>query len=229
VSSRGAKIEEARIEVETAISRLNRLSASIRQSGVQHRNVKAISFVDKDELGNDLTSHYAAIATLVLDHKFPAADEVIRQRVAKSIAQRRNQFSYRRKHQQKLSRKQEMRTAPIIRTTKQRQCEFSTVPPPTASTSGQPIIQNAILSNTSASAPDPEHLRRRMKTPSSKASTVISATTTQAGALAIPLPPKVDGGDFFECRYCFILCPVKEAHGKYWRLVPIHICVNLTC
>jgi len=212
--------------VEATISRLSRLSAYIRRSGVQHQDAKAASFVDRDDLGNDLTSRYAAIAISVLEHKFPAADELIRQRVAKSIAQRRNRFAYRRKHQQKLSRKGiEMPPAQGIpktdRKMTQEQAGFSAALPSASSTPQRMTMPNPLLSNTSASLLDADYLRHRMKTPSSKASTVISGTTTQVGALAIPPPPKVDHSDVFECPYCFILCPIKEARGKYWRLVSL--------
>jgi hypothetical protein len=223
------KNKEAQIGVEAVVSRLNRLSASIRQSGIQHRDAKAATFIDKDEFGNDLTSQYAVIASIVVDHKFPAAEEVIRQRLAKSIAQRRNQFAYRRKHQQKLATKQiEIRPAPTGPATEPGDAESSKIPPHTASMPGQRMIQIGILSNTSASVPDPEHLRRRMETPSSKAPTVFSAITTQAGELPIPPPPKIDSGDVFQCPYCFILCPVREAEEKYWRSVSVPICLSLS-
>jgi hypothetical protein len=220
--SRSAKLRDARTEVAAGITRLNKLSASIRQSGTHYRDAKAANFIDKDDFGDDLTSRYAVIATLVLDHMFPNVDEPIRKRIAETIAQRRNVFAYRRKHQKKLSKMQrEIRPPPEVHhrdgKIRQGQSEVSRAQPVAVSESKILTPQKTILSATSASAPDPEELRRRMKATSSKASTVISGTTTEAGALAIPAPPKVDKNDVFECPYCFVLCPAREARGKYWR------------
>jgi hypothetical protein len=103
----------------------------------------------------------------------------------------------------------------------QKQAEFSAALPSASPTQRRMTMPNPLRSNTSAPALDAEYLRRRMKTPSPKASTVVSGTTTQGGALAIPPPPDVDQGDVFECPYCFILCPIKEARGKHWRLVSL--------
>ena len=88
-------LSTARSEVEDAIRRLSRVSASIRQSGSQLRDLKSESFVDRVEYGNDLTSQFAGVATVTIDYKFPKADEIIRKRLAESIARRRNRFAYR--------------------------------------------------------------------------------------------------------------------------------------
>jgi hypothetical protein len=69
---------------------------------VQYRNLKAAAFVEKDDDGNDITEFYARLSTLIINQKFPDADEVLRQRMAESLARRRNQLVYRRRHQQKL-------------------------------------------------------------------------------------------------------------------------------
>ncbi|KAL5318754.1 hypothetical protein ACEPPN_013818 [Leptodophora sp. 'Broadleaf-Isolate-01'] len=98
VSSLPAPIIEARREVEEAISRLNRLSTSIRKSGVHYRDLKAISFVDMDQDGNNLTEYYSGLSLLVMNHKFPSAEPNFREYVADSLARRRNQHAYRWRH-----------------------------------------------------------------------------------------------------------------------------------
>lgn len=219
-------ITEAKSEVEDVISRLIRLSASIRQSGSLHRDSKADRYIDRDEDGNDLTAQFANITSLVIDHKFPDADEAIRNRLAQSIARRRNRFAYRRKHQQKLARpyplKQQLPTllppglgervpAPAL--------PRKSIALPAIS---EPNLQRlepteSLPSHTSATLLDPERFKIPSKPTSSKASTVLSGTPTQAATLSFPRAPQVGKNDFFECPYCYIVCPAKEARGKYWK------------
>lgn len=219
-------IAEAKSEVEDVISRLIRLSASIRQSGSLHRDSKADRYIDRDENGNDLTAQFANIASLVVDHKFPDADETIRNRLAQSIARRRNRFEYRRKHQQKLARpyplKQQLPTL-------QRPGLSGRVPPPALPgksialpAMSEPNLQQVepterLPSHTSASLLDPERFKMPSKPTSSKASTVLSGSPTQAATLSFPRAPHVGRNDVFECPYCCILYPAKEARGKYWK------------
>jgi hypothetical protein len=82
----------------------------------------------------------------------------------------------------------------------------------------RPNIKQQLLSNTSASLFDPKLFANRPRSTTSKApSTAMFGTPSQVATLNFPPEPKVDRRDFFECPYCFILCPAKEARGKYWK------------
>ncbi|KAG4438865.1 hypothetical protein IFR05_005654 [Cadophora sp. M221] len=220
VSSLPAPIVEARREVEDAISRLNRLSTSIRKSGVHYRDLKAISFVDMDEDGSNLTEYYAGLSLLVMNHKFPSAEDNFRKYVADSLARRRNQHAYRRRHQRKLA----VRYANENPTPS----DFHTKPRPVSSETAsnlersardtQPQEMRPVLSNTSASLFDPKTFNTSPRSTTSKApSTVILGTPSQVATLNFPPEPKLAGQDYFQCRYCFLPCPAKEARGKAWK------------
>ncbi|CZR60318.1 uncharacterized protein PAC_10214 [Phialocephala subalpina] len=232
-----AIILEARTEVQDAISRLNRLSTSIRNSGLHYRDLKAATFVDRDE-DDDWTAFYARLSTLVVNHKFPDANEVLRLRAAKSLAQRRNQLAYRRRHQQKLARKY-TNDRPLFGGFQQEgkiSLEAPKTSPEQKIQAPEPLnIKQHVMSNTSASILDPRRFVNRPRSTTSKApSTVMLGTPSQVAALNFPPEPKLERVDFFECPYCFILCPAKESRGKHWQhhvmkdLAP-YICVFEEC
>lgn len=217
------RLTAARSEVDDIIRRLIRLSASIRRSGSYHRDLKAESFVDRDKDGNDLTSRFANTAILAMNYKFPGANEALRKRLAESIARRRNRFAYRRIHQQKLSQVgsgNRQLIFPIQEKQKRPQLPVGITADSASSQPGMIRREEVLPSNTSASLVDPRGVNLRSKRTSSQTPTVISGSPTQAAELNYPAPPRVER-DIFQCPYCFILCPAKEARGKYWRSVII--------
>lgn len=214
-------ILRARTEVEDAISRLNRLSASIRKSGAQIRDTKAAAFVDEDDEGNNLTAFYARLSVLVIKQKFPDAGEELQICLANSLARRRNQLAYRRRHQRKLTRRY-IDERPLLGAFHQ---DRSRPREATVSLPQQEVkipirsdVKRPILSNTSASLFDPKRFMNRPKSTTSRApSTAMLGTPSQIATLNFPAEPKLDQSGFFECPYCFIICPAKEARGKYWK------------
>jgi hypothetical protein len=80
-------------------------------------------------------------------------------------------------------------------------------------------IKQQVLSNTSASLFDPKRFDRPRSTTSKAPSTAMLGTPSQVATLNFPPEPELDQIDFFECPYCFILCPAREAQGKYWKSV----------
>lgn len=224
-SSQGSthgRLTAARSEVDDIISRLIRLSASIRRSGSYHHDLKAESFVDRDKDGNDLTSRFATLAMLTVNYKFPGANEVLRKRLAESISRRRNRFAYCRTHQQKLSQVgpgSRKLTFPTQEKQKRPRLPVGITADPVSSQPEMIRREEVLLSDTSASRPDPRGVNLRSQRTSSQPPTVTSGSPTQAAELNYPAAPRVGERDIFQCPYCFILCPAKEARGKYWRLV----------
>ncbi|KAF4625405.1 hypothetical protein G7Y89_g12761 [Cudoniella acicularis] len=216
-------VAKARVEVEDAISRLNRLSASIRKSGTQARDLKAAPFIDQDYDGNDLTAFYSRLSSLIVDQKFPKANEEIRQRLARSLSRRRNQLAYRRRHQQK----SEQANASLDATTRSVPHDLKT---PT-----QIDVKRPLLSNMSAPVLDPKGLLNRAgSTISGAHSTAMLCSPSRVPNFNFLSAPKVNETGFFECPYCLILCPVEEARGKSWKhhvmkdLAP-YLCLSNEC
>lgn len=209
--------------MEDTIRRLSRVSASIRRSGSHLRDLKSESFIDRDEYGNNSTSQFAGVATVAVNHKFPEADEIIRKRLAKLIARRRDRFAYGRLHQRKLAFHTRMTQEipaprrPESKPSQPQDKEIAHQGPVQQDTLEPTKMENESPLNTSASIIDPERVRLYENPTKSEVSTVISVSPTQAANLSFPPEPKVGGNDYFECPYCFILCPVKEARGKHWR------------
>ena len=216
-------LSTARSEVGDAIRRLSRMSASIRQSDSQLRDLKSESFFDRDEYGNGSTSQLACVATVTVNHKFPEADEIIRKRLAETIARRRNRSAYRRSHQRKLAfhtRMTQEISAPRRPESKLSQPQDKAIAhqgPVQQDTLEPTKTENEHPSNISASIVDPERVRLYENPTKSEFSTVISVSPTQTANLSFPPEPKVGRNDHFECPYCFILCPAKEARGEYWK------------
>jgi hypothetical protein len=223
-------LEEAQLVVEKTISRLHRLSTAIRRAGVHYRDLRADQFIDTDENGKDLTAEYAQYAAWIVGLRIPEAapaSEALRNRVAESIAKRHNQFSYRRNHQRKLSRRLPEvplppNPSPQEYTAPKEQSQSVELPVrSTPSTRGLVLKQETVPSHTSASRIDTED--RPKLTRSSKGSTVASRSFVLTGKLDFPRPPKVDPrSDMFECPYCCILCPIEQARGKRWRFVKLN-------
>ena len=209
-------VSESRVEAEEAIDRLNRLSTSIRRAGVHHRDAKAESYIDRDENGQDLTALFKEYAKTIIKHRIPKAHNALQARMAESIALRRNRFAYLQRHQQKLSYQQPetqhsleaIREEYVI----EEQSESRALPKPEISR--QQPIEVPSPSDTSATVPAPEKIRIRPF--SSSGSTIISKNSFRMGNLDIK-PPKLFQNNVFECPYCLILCPAKEAHGKHWQ------------
>jgi hypothetical protein len=182
-----APTSESRAKVEAGITRLNAISRSIRRSGVKQRNARAEAWIDTDGDGNDLTAFFTHLAVLVVDLRFPDATFETRQKIAHSIAQRRNRIAYQRRHQEKLSRGRVPKhaTPPALSVSERKS---SKVTPSSASKPLQPKSATA-TSVTSATKPDAELVRLPARSVGS--STVISGASFKARMLDLPNAPDV--------------------------------------
>jgi hypothetical protein len=205
---------------------------AIRRPSIISQNAKAANFVIRDEDGNDVGEQFADFALTWITHQFPEAPPVLRERLAKSVTLRRKRFLYRQSHQKKLGMKSFLTPPP--------RPERSLSPGLDADSTviARTVVENTVqgthskhnnllkprlLSQTSASKVSgkfrPEDIFEQ--TPS-RTPTVFSGAFTQQGSISIPDPPKpAAGSKEFECPYCCMMLPMKEAMRSQWTYVPL--------
>src|SRR5438045_3961926 len=115
-----------RIAIQETIDRLHRLAAIIRRSGTHHRQLRIERFSAKKE-NREVYDTFKRYALQKVDHLFPKASPALRERMAESIARRRNRFSYIKKHQQKISTLKE--ALPLSSTSTTHQEKAKPLPP----------------------------------------------------------------------------------------------------
>lgn len=219
--------EERLHGVEQTIDRLYRLSLAIRRPSIISQNAKAANFIIRDEDGNDVGEQFADFALQWITHQIPEAAPVIRERLAQSVTLRRKRFLYRQNHQKKLSTKAYL--APLPLTERSHSPVMDTESTVIARTIvGSPIQdthnkQNQFLKPGPPSQTSASKISGKFKAedvfepPPSGAPTVFSTAITQQAAITIPDPPKPNpGSKEFECPYCCMMLPMKEAVSSHW-------------
>lgn len=213
--------------IEETIDRLYRMSWLIRAPSAVSQNAKATSFRITDDDGNDGETAFEEYAAQVVKHRCPEASPELILKLAKSIVIRRKRFLYRRHHQNKLSFESSER---------QRNASESTSGPlfkhsapvgttqsfgsPTAHTTDHSAVKAARVapSATSASAFSHNRFHADGVFAQSVASTAVRIPDDRAEAFQPPPPPKVvPGSKEFECPYCYIMLPIKEARPIPWK------------
>jgi hypothetical protein len=213
--------------VEQTIDRLYRLSVAIRRPSIISQNAKAANFVIRDEDGNDVGEQFSDFALAWITHQFPEAALVLRERLARSVTLRRKRFLYRQNHQKKISMKSYLSPPPLAERSRSPGLDAeSTVVARTVIEGGaqgtlkqqDTFLKPRLPSQTSASK-----ITGNFKTedvielPPSRARTVFSGAFTQRTAIPIPDPPKpTPGSKEFECPYCCMMLPMKEAVRSQW-------------
>ncbi|MCJ1307424.1 hypothetical protein MMC25_001070 [Agyrium rufum] len=230
--------------IEQTIDRLYRLSVAIRRPSIVSQNVKAANYVIRDEDGNDVGEQFANFALTWITHQFPDAPLVLRDRLAKSVTLRRKRFLYRQSHQKKLSTKSLLIPPPPPERSFSALDAESTVRARTVverTAAGTHNKRNNLLrprlpSQTSASKVSENFRTGDIFEPApSRTPTVFSNAFTQHGSILIPDPPKpAAGSKEFECSYCCMILPMKEAVRSHWTrhvlndLEP-YVCVFENC
>lgn len=215
--------------VEETIDCLYRLSRMIRSPSTAPQNPKASSFPLRDEFGNDTEAFFKNYAAQVVKHRCPGADDGLVERLARSITLRRKRFLYRRQHQTKLGFKSgeaepianadaSLDSKAALARTKEAVMRHSG-PASAAKSSKRP---GAAPSATSASAF--AHGRFTEEAVFDRArsvmSTAIYSPEDGADSFQVPPPPRVaPGKKEFECPYCCLWMPIKEAKRELWRSV----------
>ncbi|KAF2115388.1 hypothetical protein BDV96DRAFT_687329 [Lophiotrema nucula] len=216
--------------IERTIDRLYRLSFMIRQPSVAGQNVKADRFVLVDEEGNDIGKTFVLnFALPLVNHRFTNASSTLRTKLAEGIALRRKRFLYRQRHQMKLKVASTTNTmdkasdnGPTI------QIE-PTVRAAEDNSNGRyalPVDANFQMrdrpapSQTSASAITKRilPLSTALEDQKSNHSSTFTNVSVSSVPLEIPPPPKCSPGTKeFECPYCCLMLPLREAKPRRWR------------
>lgn len=213
--------------IEQTIDRLYRLSVAIRRPSIISQNAKAANFVIRDEDGIDVTQQFSDFALTWITHQLPEAPPVLRERLAKAATLRRKRFLYRQNHQKKLGMKSLLAPPPR---------QARSISP--GMDAGSTVVAETVVENTVIGGHDKQTNFLKPKLPSqtsaskvsgnfraegifeltpSRAPTVFSGNFTQHGPISIPDPPRpAAGSKEFECPYCSMILPMKEAVRSYW-------------
>jgi hypothetical protein len=213
---------EALEAVVASTDRLQRLAIVIRKSSVQSRNLKAATFVAKDEEGND----FGDFAIFMVKHRYKAASEALCEQLGASISLRRKRFLYRQKHQKKLAHKRQNRVpetqpTPLVdrRIGSVLQQELSqssnVLAPPRAS---QPkTLQHTAPSETNPSILDSKVFRKTPLDYKTSPSIISTGSSIQDSALEYPQTPAFRQGQReCVCPYCCELLPTAKLRDKRW-------------
>ena len=219
-------LSKARAWIEDIIGRLNDLSRSIRKSVIVQSDGRGENFIPRDDTGKDLRPEFVNYARLVVQREIPKASDWLQERLLDSISRRWSRILYRRRHQQKLSRMAQSwetsspnidqlsvnRTADLVSAPLDARVrrEFHTPEP----LSKEPTISSTNLSTVPVPKPP---VVETLPAPDLSRKTRSSVKNSK---LDIPRPPKsVVRNNVFQCPYCCILCPMKEASSRFWKLV----------
>jgi hypothetical protein len=210
-------------DVEAAISRLHRLTMSIRKSSTNNRNLTATKFAILDENGDDTSTQFESFALRLVQARFPVAKPILHKRLANLILQRRKVFSYQQRHQQKLAKvvhpaarhstvQQPPRTYPEIQLVQSSQRGGPSNPKALL----QGLAINKTLSTTTASALTLTSVLSR-PAPSIVSSSAASSSPDATAILFPPAPKVAPNAKEFQCPYCGLMLGIKERKPRRWR------------
>jgi hypothetical protein len=215
--------------VEETITRLYRLSTAIRKSGSHYRDLRAEKYIELEYLEDgasiNLTTRFLEdIAMKVIPHRVPRrvdpvsgryepiAELWLQERLATTIAQRRNRFLYWRKHQEKLEKSSWVPQQPASYAVSQAAPDRKPVSTPMEE------FQKKSIGGTEDTRHTPiDKIAFPRLAASEKSSSTSIITCIWNNIDEIPGPPQIDSAEtHFTCPLCLLLCDKKEAEGKYW-------------
>jgi len=212
--------------IEETIDRLYRLSSLIRTPSTASQNAKAASFQILDDDGDDGESNLEQYACQVVKHRCPHASEGLVSKMAKTIVMRRKRFLYRRHHQSKLSFSSS-NVRPVVSTEQSHKASSVTRMPlgdKLLPANSSPIEQRTRIgkgppsATTASMFPAGRFQPDAVFATKSVISTAIFAPDESADAVQVPPPPRIPlGKKEFECPYCCVMVPIKEARPSQWR------------
>ena len=213
------KLSEGLQIVEDTIARLNALSTAIRRSGKQSHTSKAdlyevIEYVDGDKI--NVTKEFKKYASAIVAREIPDAENFLKERLAVSIARRRNRFLYWKRHDKtsKIYVRKFMSSGLV------KELEMTQVNMPQAEDSNMkkqnhPRDQRTIMTGLTATTFDAKNFRK--PTESARGSIKPTGSVRWKNREEFPKPPKIGIKEsHFVCPICLILSPAKEARGDLW-------------
>ncbi|KAL4766966.1 hypothetical protein BDW60DRAFT_170629 [Aspergillus nidulans var. acristatus] len=207
------------IFIRSTLTRLHQLAAIIRGAGKQHR-LKRIERFKALSHNEEIYKTFERCARQKVDHLFPKAKIVLRERMAQSIATRRARFAYLSQHQKKISTlsKPAVNGPQIVA---ERTQDATPAPTPERQQAVGPDIRadykrggapSRNLSSTTCTRLDTKRLIEAAgKRPESVASVQIPTSD-------YPRTPPINPVDnSFTCPYCCLIYPASEAaNEKMW-------------
>jgi len=163
-------------------------------------------------------------------------DNLLIERLSKSITLRRRQFKYWKRHREKLGVISEPEEAPQVRDRQVSQPELHRHQSLEAEAGN--VVAIAVQASASEKAPksllsgtEVTHHHQSLDEMVDTQSVTSYATTTKdlsGRRIELPSPPRAaDGEREFECPYCYIICPSRYSRGPSWRYdmlqIPYHI------
>jgi hypothetical protein len=225
-SARQTVLSKTQNAVEETLDRLFRLSAMIRKAAIHNRHAKAATFVEFDADGGNLTTVFKSLATQIVKHVFPHANEDLRERLAETISLRQRQFAYsRRHHRDKYAMKDvnipsNKPTAEPLNIMGPRLLQLNSRGSIIEGTSRKRKFGtlSEVPTQSSASAVDPTLTPKQFPTSTPSVSSA-GRTKIEVNKFVLPRPPEIrHGSKEFECPFCFIVQSESVAKEENWRL-----------
>lgn len=210
------KLMEGLQTVEDTIARLNFLSTAIRRSGKHSRTSKADIYEvieDVDGIKINVTKEFKKYASQIVSREIPDAEQLLKERLAVSIARRRNRFLYWRRYDKtsKIYVKRAIASAPI----KQLELVMPQVEDSKAEKNCRSGDERTIMTGFTATTFDSQYFQK--PTESARGSIKPTGSVRWKNKEEFPKPPKIEiKQSHFVCPICLILSPAKEAKGELW-------------
>lgn len=229
-SSRAANYQQ--IDEESGVDFLRAIEQAdldhIRSLFLQYQKARALQECDIEEPtknmvgGNDDDEDgvWEPIRTVLAQHA--AADSFLIRRIARANVRRRQQFAYRKNHREKLAR--HARASISTQSGLNTGTEIPSQPSFDRHISNDSFIPQAELAPPAPSVTTATNLNMaRLELVENQSMFTVSEyapSTWQPArdAVAFPPPPTTQSGEkFFECPYCFTLCPRGALASKAWK------------
>ena len=226
-SSRAANYQQ--IDEETGVDFLRAVEQAdhdhIRSLFLQYQKARALQECDtveptKNLVGGEDDGVWEPIRTVLAQHG--AAESFLIRRIARANVRRRQHFAYRKMHREKLAR--HARASISTQSGLTSGIEIPSHPSFDRQISNDSLIPQAELAPPAASVTTATNLNlARLELVENQSMFTVSEyapSTWQPArdAVAFPPPPTTQSGDkFFECPYCFTLCPRGALAAKAWK------------
>ena len=228
-SSRAANYQQ--IDEETGVDFLRAVEQAdydhIRSLFLQYQKARALQewdtvepSKDADRGGDDEDDVWEPIRTVL--SQSGTADSFLIRRIARANVRRRQHFAYRKMHREKLAR--HMRTSISTQYGLTPGTEIPSHPSFDRHISNDSFIPQAEVAPLAASVTTATNLNlARLEVVENQSMFTVSEyapSTWQPArdAVAFPPPPTTQSGEkFFECPYCFTLCPRGALAAKAWK------------
>lgn len=226
-SSRAVNYQQ--IDEETGVDFLRAIEQAdhnhIRSLFLQYQKARALQECDtgdppKNLIGGEDDGIWEPIRSVLAQHR--AADSFLIGRIARANVRRRQHFAYRKMHREKLAR--HARASISTQSGLNSGTENPSHPSFDRHISNDSFIPQAELAPPAASVTTATNLNlSRLELGENQSTFTVSEyapSTWQPvrDAVAFPPPPTTQSGEnFFECPYCFTLCPRGILAAKAWK------------